>query len=86
MQIETHKQYDKVWSKLNRNQQLRVLAALKLFVIDPHHSKLRLHQLKGTYYPQYSISVGGDLRVHYVQVDAKRVVLMLVGTHSQLYG
>ncbi len=86
MRIETHKQYDKTWAKLNHKQQLRVLVALKLFMSDPYNSHLRLHQLKGRYYPQYSISAGGNLRVHYLAVDDNTVVLMIVGTHPQLYG
>lgn len=86
MRIETHKRYDKMWTKLNRKQQLQVLAALKSFITSQNDQKLRIHQLKGKYYPQYSISIGGDLRVHYLKVNDSKVVLMMVGTHSQLYG
>ena len=85
MQIETHKHYDKMWAKLDRKQQLQVLASLKLFLSDQRDPQLRLHQLKGKYYPQYSLSVGGDLRVHFLKANEGRVVLMMVGTHSQLY-
>ncbi len=85
MQIETHKQYEKMWVKLSARQQSQVLAALRLFVASPRSPKLRLHQLKGKYYPQYSISAGGDLRIHFAQVAEAHIVLMLVGTHSQLY-
>ncbi len=85
MRIETHRQYDKAWAKLHRKQQLRVLATLRLFIADPHNSQLRIHQLKGEYYPQYSLSAGGDLRVHYLRIDDSVVILMLVGTHAQLY-
>ena len=85
MQIETHKRYDKMWAKLNRKQQLQVLATLKILIASRYDQKLRVHQLKGKYYPQYSISVGGDLRIHYLKVSDQRIVLMMVGTHSQLY-
>jgi addiction module RelE/StbE family toxin len=85
MQIQTHKQYDKMWVKLNSKQQIRTLHNLKLFIANQNDPRLRLHQLKGKYYPQYSISVGGDLRIHYLKIDANRIVLMMVGTHSQLY-
>ncbi len=86
MQIETHKRYDKMWAKLNRKQQLQLLAALKLFMANENHQKFRVHQLKGTYYPQYSISVGGDFRVHFLKVGDNKIVLTMMGTHSQLYG
>ena len=85
MQIETHKRYDKLWTKLNRKQQLQVLASLKLFMTDQTNQKLRVHQLKGRYFPQYSMSAGGNLRIHYQKVDETKVVLMMVGTHAQLY-
>jgi mRNA-degrading endonuclease YafQ of YafQ-DinJ toxin-antitoxin module len=86
MQILPHKKYDKAWKKLSAGQQQKVLAALKLFLADPDNSLLRLHQLKGEYYPQYSLSVGGDTRIHFLKIDEDTIVLMLVGTHSQLYG
>lgn len=85
MQIQTHKRYDKRWAKLDDKQKERVIVALKLFITNPDEPKLRLHQLKGKYYPQYSISAGGDLRVHFLKSE-KSIILMLVGTHSQLYG
>lgn len=85
MQIDTHKHFDKMWAKLSAKHRKQVLVALRLFEQDKNNPKLRLHQLKGKYYPQYSISAGGDLRIHYVVIDNNRVVLTLVGTHSQLY-
>lgn len=78
MRIITHRQYDKAWTKLDTRQQKRVLAALKLWMIEPYNSKLRLHRLQGKYYPQYSISAGGDLRVHFLQPDDNYIVLILV--------
>lgn len=86
MKVRTHKQYDKAWAKLNSGQQKRALAAIRQFLSQPDSPRLRVHQLKGAYYPQYSISAGGDLRIHYLQLDDETIVLMLVGTHSQLYG
>ena len=86
MQIQTHKQYDKAWAKLTSGQQQRAIAALKLFLADPSNPRLRLHQLNGSYYPQCSIRSGGDLRIHYLQRDERTIVLILIGTHSQLYG
>ncbi|HET9174084.1 MAG TPA: hypothetical protein VFN56_02265 [Candidatus Saccharimonadales bacterium] len=85
MRIETHKQYDKMWARLSRKQQIQVLAALKLFLEGQYKEKLRVHQLKGKYFPQYSISAGGDLRIHFLQLDEDKIVLMMVGTHNQLY-
>jgi mRNA-degrading endonuclease YafQ of YafQ-DinJ toxin-antitoxin module len=86
MQIRTHRHYDKMWAKLNVKDQQRVIAAVRLYLAEPKHPKLRSHTLKGKYFPQYSISAGGDLRVHLlIDESAKAIVLMSVGTHSQLY-
>ena len=86
MHVQTHKRYNAMWAKLDRKQQLQVLAALKLYVTNQKIKQLRVHQLKGKYYPQYSLSAADDLRVHFVKLNKNRVVLMLVGTHDQLYG
>ncbi len=86
MQVQTHRRYDTMWAKLDRNQQLQVMAALKLFMTNQNKKQLRIHQLKGKYYPQYSISAADDLRVHFLILKKNKVVLMMVGTHSQLYG
>ncbi|HEY1645489.1 MAG TPA: hypothetical protein VGF75_03840 [Candidatus Saccharimonadales bacterium] len=86
MQVQTHKRYDAMWAKLDRKQQLQVMAALKLFMTNRNKKELRIHQLRGKYYPQYSLSAADDLRIHFLVVKKNRVVLMLVGTHDQLYG
>lgn len=86
MQVQTHKRYDKMWAELDRKQQLQVMTALKLFVTNQNVSQLRIHQLRGKYYPQYSLSAADDLRVHFLLARKNKVVLMMVGTHDQLYG
>jgi mRNA-degrading endonuclease YafQ of YafQ-DinJ toxin-antitoxin module len=86
MQVQTHKRYDAMWAKLDRKQQLQVMTALMLFMTNQNKKQLRMHQLKGKYYPQYSLSAGDDLRIHFLKVKKNKVVLMLVGTHDQLYG
>lgn len=86
MQIDFHRHYIKRWNKLTLREQERVTAAIELFLVNPTDPKLRLHQLKGKYYPQFSISAGGDLRAHFLQLTADSILFMLVGTHAQLYG
>lgn len=86
MRIDTLKQYDKSWAKLSKQQQKRALQALGLFMQSPYQPSLRLHQLKGSLYPQYSISAGGDLRIHFLKTGEDSIVLSLIGTHAQLYG
>lgn len=85
MQIEFHRHYIKQWSKLTDGQRQRVEKAVRLFMQNPQAAQLRLHQLKGTYYPEYSLSAGGDLRVHILFVSGHRALFVAVGTHAQLY-
>jgi mRNA-degrading endonuclease YafQ of YafQ-DinJ toxin-antitoxin module len=86
MQIERHRHYDKAWVKLTLGQQTKALQAIGLFLSTPNHPKLRLHQLKGKYYyPQYSISAGGDLRIHLSIISDEAIKLMAIGRHTQLY-
>lgn len=85
MQVETHKRYDAMWAQLDSSQQSQVLTALKLFMTNQNTKQLRIHQLKSKYYPQYSISAADDLRIHFLRLKKNKVVLMMVGTHNQLY-
>ena len=86
MQVQTHKRYDRMWADLTHAQKKQVLGALKLFITNQNKSQLRIHQLSGKYYPQYSLTVADDLRVHFLIIKKNRIVLMMVGTHDQLYG
>ena len=75
-----------MWAKLDREQQLQVMSALKLFMPNQNKKQLRIHQLTGKYYSQYFLTAAEDLRVHFLKVSKNKVILMLVGTHDQLYG
>lgn len=85
MTIKTNRIYNKKWARLNKGQQTRVLKALRQFIQNPRAAQLRVHQLKGGFYPQYSISAGGDIRIHFLYTAEDSVVLTNVGTHAQLY-
>lgn len=85
MQIDFHRNYTKRWIKLTLGQQRRALAAIELFLGNPQAPQLRLHQLKGKYYPEFSISGGGDLRLHFLKSDPTTIVFTAIGTHAQLY-
>lgn len=85
MQIKTHQHFDKAWSKQTSKNKKAVLASIELLINNPTSPKIRLHQLKGQLYPQYSISAGEDLRIHFLQSELDTIVLMAIGTHYQLY-
>jgi len=87
MTIEYHKNFLKLFSKLQKREQEQVLAALKLFAENPFAEQLRNHPLKGQLSKFRSISAGGDIRLHYYEKDSTAVVVFVsVGSHAQLYG
>jgi addiction module RelE/StbE family toxin len=85
MQIHYGKRFLRQFQKLPSKKQLRVKAALRLLLEDSDAPTLRRHQLHGEWHEHYSISAGGDMRLHYKQITADTIMFMAVGTHSQLY-
>jgi len=59
------KGFDKLFLALPPRRQAKVKQALNRLLSDPSDPNLRLHQLKGDYAGTFSISAGGDLRVHF---------------------
>ena len=85
MQLEFSKEFEKQFKKLNSKQQLKVEDAIEQFTKDRSAASLRLHALKGEWKNHFSISAGGDLRIHFKYIGEASVLVVTVGTHSQLY-
>lgn len=85
MEIILSKKFRQQIDKVSRKKQERVREAIKLFAIDPYHPQLRHHSLKGEWLGHYSLSAGGDVRIHFRYLDDETAVMTAVGTHSQLY-
>jgi addiction module RelE/StbE family toxin len=87
MKLKFTKEYHKQFAKLRRNEKIRVQACLGVFLLNPDSPSLGRHALKGKYQGTYSISAGGDLRLHYYEEgDNITFVFVRVGSHSRLYG
>jgi addiction module RelE/StbE family toxin len=86
MTLELTKKFTKEYSNLPRKTQEKIDTTLKLFLKNKYNPILRNHALQGNYKGFCSISAGGDVRIHYYEKDDKiTVVLVRVGSHSQLY-
>ena len=85
MVIKTHRNFDKQFAKLSKKQRKKVETSLALFMKNPHAAKLRCHALTGEYSGHYSISAGGDLRLHFRYLSSDTVIFTAVGSHAQLY-
>jgi addiction module RelE/StbE family toxin len=73
--------------KLPKPTQIRVRDAIELFKVDPKTRSLRNHRLTGQMRHVWSISAGGDIRIHYTKHINGEIIIFFVdvGTHSQLY-
>jgi len=78
------KHYSKRISKELDNKFKEILAVLQKW--PPFKKLYNVHILKGEYYPYYSINLTGDYRIIFdIDVKNKKLYLLDVGTHSQLY-
>ena len=87
--FEFSKTFVKRLRALPVKRQRRVELALRDAMVDINRPGLNLHGLKGKLAWTYSISAGGDLRVHFEPQDESScpvALLITVGSHSQLYG
>lgn len=86
MNIDFSKSFDRQFqNQLNARQRQQALEAIELFIDEPFHKDLRNHALYGKWKGYRSISVGGDLRLHFKEIDSNRVLFETVGNHDQLY-
>ena len=86
MHIDFSKNFDRQFqSRLNARQRQKALEVIELFIDEPFHKDLRNHALYGTWKDYRSISVGGDLRLHFKVISGDRVLFEAVGSHDQLY-
>ncbi len=86
MNIDFSKSFDKQFkNRLTAQQRQQALDAIELFIDKPFHKDLRNHALYGQWKGHRSISIGGDLRLHFKEIGDDRVLFEAVGDHNQLY-
>ncbi|MCL2173815.1 type II toxin-antitoxin system mRNA interferase toxin, RelE/StbE family [Candidatus Saccharibacteria bacterium] len=84
--IEYSKKFQKQVKKLSLKEQNKVVQVIDVFYRNPSARQLRLHELKGQLMGLYSISAGGDLRLHFEFILIGNVArFVAIGTHAQLY-
>ena len=65
IQVHFAKKFDKSFAKLGRRQAIKVMKTIDDFASGKVPKKMRFHELKGEHAGVWSLSVGGDLRVHF---------------------
>lgn len=85
MRAQLHKHFRKQVKKLSPQEQQLVQEKIELFVLDPYHSRLRNHPLKGKYLGYRSIDIRPDVRALYRVDEDEVAIFTFIGSHSQLY-
>jgi len=86
MTVRYHSRFLKVFEKLPPAIQEKFFARLSLLQREPFHPLLNNHSVDAAYPRWRSINVTGDYRALFEQVSDDTIVLMKMGTHSELYG
>lgn len=84
--ILTTKNYNKSFKKKDKLVQNKAIERIKLFRRDPFNVLLNNHALTGEHKNERSFNVTGDYRIIFYNVNEDTVVLLDIGTHTELYG
>lgn len=88
MKIELHPDFKKSYKKRIANNPKLVLKTaqrIKLFQDGSNEPVLKDHQLKGSKNNLRAFSITGDIRVVYMKVSNKHIILYDIGSHNQVY-
>jgi addiction module RelE/StbE family toxin len=78
-------QFKKSTRSFSLKIQDKIETRLNLFVIDTYNDVLNNHPLHGEYLGCRSINITGDIRLIYREIGENIILLLDIGTHSQLY-
>ncbi len=85
MQIVTTKKFDKQFKKQSIKVKKEFANRIKIFLQDIHHPILKTHKLSGRLNGLWSFNLSGDLRVIFDLSQTDVVILVAIGSHSELY-
>ena len=85
LEIKYSKNFYKQYHKLGDKIKIKVIERTRLLSRDEFNPLLNNHKLKGEYDGCRSVNVSGDIRIIYMKEGLQVVLLLQVGTHSQLY-
>lgn len=86
MIVQFHQNFEKQFKKFSPALRAKTQATIAKFIRNPNDPRLRNHALKGALTGKRAFWVTGDVRVIFeVYGDYVLVILLAVGTHSQMY-
>lgn len=72
----------RAWKKLDKRMQEKALKAIELFKHPKNHKKLLVHKLKAHLAPAQAFSIDFHMRIAFLYISEKEVVLLDVGDHK----
>ena len=85
MRIVKGKKFEKQYQKLSLKIQKQFAERLRLLIEDKNHPLLHSHSLTGEYEGLNSFNVSADIRAIYDDSYTDAIILMYIGSHSELY-
>lgn len=85
MQIARSQQFIKQFKKLPAKTRQQFITRLKLFAANRTHPYLKIHRLSVQYADYQSFNVNADIRVVFKEIGDTEVLLVAIGSHSELY-
>jgi len=86
MNIIPRPNFAKRYRRLSPVLREKILERIDLLILNPFHPLLNNHGLKGDLKGSRSINITGDWRLVYNQPNSETIVLIMIGTHHELYG
>lgn len=86
MEVVYSHRFKKQYKKFPTELRAKVIERIGIFMDDTMNPLLNNHALAGEYRACCSINVTGNVRIIYEVQEDGTILLIAVGTHSELYG
>ena len=85
MKIVTSNRFDKRVQKQPTRVQKELKKRLYIFIEDINNPILKVHKLSGKLKDMWSFNISGDIRVIFDKSQKDLIILVDIGSHSELY-
>jgi addiction module RelE/StbE family toxin len=85
MKIETTKKFDKQYKKMPAKIKKEFSKRIRLFIDEKNTPLLNTHKLSGNLKGLWSFNVTADVRVIFDSSIDDLVILVAIGSHSEMY-
>lgn len=85
MRITTTKKFDKRFKRQSAKIREGFSKRIEIFIKNPNDPTLKIHKLSGKLKNLWSFNLSGDLRVVFDNSQRGIIILVDIGSHSELY-